>query len=64
MSATGFVIPPLETNVEFQRYCEKCDSEQIFIAGWWCATGLVGCCIGCGDERIAPFTHTTTGAEQ
>jgi len=67
MSATlhGFFeyvgqIAPLATHVEFTRFCEKCDSEQIFIAGWACDAGLVGCCLGCGDERIAPFTRSNS----
>jgi hypothetical protein len=53
-------ITPLETNVEFTRFCPKCDSEQTFIAGWQCESGLVGCCLGCGDERIAPFTRVNS----
>jgi hypothetical protein len=55
-------IEPLATQVQFTRYCPKCDREQIFVAGWQCETGLVGCCLGCGDERIAPFTRTTVEA--
>lgn len=53
-------ILPLATKVEFPRYCPKCDSEQTFVAAWECDQGLVGCCQGCGDERIAPFTRTNS----
>jgi hypothetical protein len=55
---TGIAV--LETHVEWMRFCEICDSEQVFVAGWQCATGLVGCCLGCGNERVAPFTRTTS----
>jgi hypothetical protein len=54
-------IAALEAPVQFMRFCEKCDSEQIFIAGWECDRGLVGYCVGCSDERIAPFTRSNTG---
>jgi hypothetical protein len=51
-------IAALDEFIEFSRFCAKCDSEQIFRAGWECDLGLVGCCLGCGDERIAPWTRT------
>lgn len=53
-------MTPLRTQVEFTRFCEKCDSGQIFRAGWECDAGLIGCCLGCGDERIAPFTRVNS----
>ena len=56
----GLITPALTIPVQYMRFCFKCDSEQIFVAAWECETGLVGCCLGCGDERIAPFTRTTT----
>jgi hypothetical protein len=51
-------VAALETRVEFQRFCEKCDCLQTFVAGWECQEGLVGVCLGCGDERVMPFTRT------
>lgn len=65
MTARGFFeyvgdIAPLETHVQFLRFCLKCDSEQLFVAAWQCDSGLVGCCQGCGDERIAPFTRVNS----
>lgn len=51
-------VSPIGTTVQFMRFCLKCQSAQIFIAGWQCQNGLLGCCLGCGDERIIPFTHT------
>ena len=50
---------PLEVEVEFMRFCERCDAETRFVADRLCAVGLVGECCACGDERIAPFTRTT-----
>ncbi len=51
-------VAVLDQFVEFSRFCFICDSEQIFRAGWECDSGLLGCCLGCGDERIAPWTRT------
>lgn len=48
---------PLDPPREWMRFCYVCESEQQFTAAWECSTGLVGCCLGCGDERIAPFTR-------
>ncbi len=55
---TSPAVAALDEFVEFSRFCLKCDSEQIFRAGWECDAGLIGCCLGCGDERIAPWTRT------
>jgi len=52
-------VAPLDTPVEFMRYCYACDSDQLFIADRSCLTGLVGRC-KCGDERIVPFTRTNS----
>lgn len=52
-------IAVLDHFVEFMQFCFVCEAEQIFRAGWECEAGLIGCCLGCGDERIAPFTRTT-----
>lgn len=49
---------PLETQIEFMRFCEKCDCEQIFTAVLECQSGHVGCCQGCGDERLIPFSRS------
>jgi hypothetical protein len=56
-------ITPLPITIQFMRYCPHCDAEKIFICGWECDAGLVGCCLGCGDERIAPFTRANSEAE-
>ena len=48
---------PLEVPVEWMRFCEVCECEERFVAGWICDRGLVGCCSGCGDERVLGFTR-------
>ena len=58
-SLRGVGIAVLDSRVEFMRFCSTCECEQMFVAGWECASGLVGCCLGCGDERIAGFSRTT-----
>jgi hypothetical protein len=40
----------LDSSIWFVEYCEICDERQVFIAG---GLGLVACCIGCKDERVA-----------
>ena len=47
----------LETQIEFMRFCLKCDCETIFTAVLECQHGLIGCCRGCGDERLIPFSR-------
>lgn len=47
----------LSPSVEWMRFCTICDSEERFVAGWICDLGLVGCCSGCGDERVLGFTR-------
>lgn len=42
------------------RFCSKCLSEQRFLMHSECAFGLVGTCLGCGDEWLRPFSRTTT----
>jgi hypothetical protein len=59
-TSANTLAPTLAVPVEWMRFCFVCDSEQIFVAGWECERGLVGCCLGCGDERIAPFTRMTS----
>jgi hypothetical protein len=59
---TPAILPtiPLPVTIQFMRYCEKCDALTIFVAGWECEAGLVGYCVGCGEERIARFTRVSS----
>lgn len=50
----------LELPIEWMRFCYVCNSDKLFVAYGVCSSGLVGCCLGCGDERIAPFTRVNS----
>lgn len=50
-------ITPLQIQVQFMLLCPKCEMEEIFVAAWACESGLLGCCLGCKQERIAPFSR-------
>jgi len=52
----------LSSPPQFMRFCEKCDSEQIFMAGWECRQGLLGYCLGCGDESVIPYSRANSDA--
>lgn len=52
-------VEPLRIPVEWTAHCPKCDGDFRFYADRQCATGLIGTCMNCGDERIAPWTRTT-----
>lgn len=62
MTTTLLVTTPLPVTIQFMRYCTDCNREQIFVVGWECDRGLIGCCLGCGGERIAPFTRANNEA--
>lgn len=55
-------VAVLEIPIEWMRWCESCDSEQRFVAGWICDAGLVGCCAVCGAESVARFTRVNSEA--
>lgn len=62
--ANTYPIVPLETPVEFERYCylddegHGCDATTTFKATEECRFGLLGRCSKCGGRRIAPYTRT------
>ena len=43
--------------IEWMRYCEPCDQEQIFVAHWRCEAGLIAACSKCGDKRLVKFSR-------
>ncbi len=55
-------LAALEVPKQDMRFCEICDCEQIFCAGWETFDGLMGCCLGCGEERVIPFSRTNSEA--
>jgi len=42
------------------RWCANCAGEQIFLPVYECDFGRVGLCLGCGEEKIAPFTRANS----
>jgi hypothetical protein len=59
-AAPFFEIVRLAEPGQQMRYCEVCDREEIFVVGWECKLGRIGVCLGCGDEKIAPFTRVNS----
>lgn len=49
---------PLDTPVEFNRWCATCLDKTLFVADKECAYGLIGECAKCGEKSVAPFTRT------
>lgn len=41
-------------------WCGKCGGPRIFVEIFEFESGRVGYCLGCGEERIAVFTRTTS----
>lgn len=54
------VATPLSVPFEEVRFCSKCLSEQRFLVDRECDFGVLGTCMGCGDEWLRPFTRATT----
>jgi hypothetical protein len=42
------------------RWCSNCGGQRVFLEVFEFEGGRVGICLGCGEERIALFTRTTT----
>lgn len=47
---------------EEPRWCVNCGGEQRFFPCFEFAGGRVGVCLGCGDERVIPFSRTNAEA--
>ena len=45
---------------EEPRWCVNCGGEQRFFPCFEFAGGRVGCCLGCGEERVIPFSRTNS----
>lgn len=58
----GRGVAVLDPWVQEMRHCENCGGPQIFVLAWEFEGGRVGCCLGCGEERIAPFTRMNSEA--
>ena len=44
------------------RWCANCGGEQTFVPVFEFEGGRVGFCLGCGEEKRVPFSHTTQEA--
>jgi hypothetical protein len=62
VSVSKLQTPRLNPPVEWMRFCYGCNTEAMFVADRVCASGLVGRCSHCGDERIAAFTRMNSEA--
>ena len=43
-------------------WCSNCGGTRIFLIDYEFDGGRVGCCLGCGDRRVAWFTRVTAEA--
>jgi hypothetical protein len=44
------------------RWCPNCGGEQTFVPVYEIHIGRVGYCLGCGEERVVPFSRTNSEA--
>jgi hypothetical protein len=64
IEGSGFpVVAPLDPFLyQRMRWCVNCGGEQVFVEVFECEAGRVGCCLGCGEERVIPFSRTNSEA--
>jgi hypothetical protein len=41
------------------RWCTRCGGQQNFVDVFECEAGRLGCCLGCGEERVIPWSRAT-----
>jgi hypothetical protein len=61
-SGGGCAAAILDPWVQEMQDCKRCGGPQVFVAAWVCEAGLIGCCLGCSEERILPFTRARSEA--
>jgi hypothetical protein len=44
------------------RWCANCGGEQTFVPVYEMECGRLGYCLGCGEEKVVPFTRTNSEA--
>jgi len=42
------------------RWCINCGGEKVFVEIFEFDGGRMGVCLGCGEERVEPFTRTVS----
>jgi hypothetical protein len=57
----GFAV--LDSDVfRDQRWCANCYRLETFVEVYEFEGGRLGYCLGCGEERVVPFTRTNSEA--
>lgn len=56
---SGFpLLSPLDPDVcRDMRWCLRCGGEQVFVEVFECEHGRFGVCLGCGEEKLIPFSR-------
>ena len=56
----GCLVAPLDSQIYREmRWCGVCEAEEEFRTVFEFCCGRVGVCLGCGDERVVPFSRAT-----
>jgi hypothetical protein len=56
---SGFpVLAPLDPDVcRDMRWCIRRGGQEVFVEVFECEHGRVGVCLGCGEEKLIPFSR-------
>jgi hypothetical protein len=55
---TSSGVAPLDPFLyQRMRFCARCAGEEIFIDVFECEFGRLGVCLGCGKEKLIPFSR-------
>lgn len=56
----GNSVAPLDSQIYRETlYCPVCECEEEFRTMIEFVSGRIGVCLGCGDERVVPFSRVT-----
>jgi hypothetical protein len=58
-AGSGFpVLAPLDPFLyQRMRWCIRNGGEEVFVEVFECEHGRVGVCLGCGEEKLIPFSR-------
>jgi hypothetical protein len=54
---SGFQMAALLGRLPRMRWCLRCGGEQVFVEVFECEHGRFGVCLGCGEEKLIPFSR-------
>ena len=57
LPSSGFVVVLDSAIHRDPRWCSNCGGPQTFVEVYEFEGGRLGVCLGCGEERVAPFTR-------